>query len=113
MWVNPDIEITPTVFSDMQSWKLSVGPGWHPLLDRYAKNIDYLVSKGDMPEVTISDVKEKFGTLRLYTRGGNDLSTILEAFVEDLSGYYCEDCGKLATMGNKQGWFRTTCEDHK
>lgn len=113
MWVDPKVEIIPDLYESMQQHKLCVGPGWHPLLDRFAKNIDYQVSKGDMPPVFISQVKEKFGTLRIYTQGGNELTSILEAFVEDLSGYYCEDCGKLATMGNKQGWFRTTCEDHK
>lgn len=113
MWVNPDIKIVPYLSDKMATWKDSVGPGWHPLLERYAANVDYHVSKGDMPPVELRDIKEKFGTLRVYTQGGNELSTILEAFVEDLSGYYCEDCGKLATMGSKQGWFRTTCADHK
>jgi hypothetical protein len=113
MWVDPKVVIVPTLSEEMEQWVDSVGPGWRPLLERYARNIDYQVSKGDMPPVSISQVKEKFGTLRIYTQGGNELSSILEAFIEDLSGYYCEDCGKLASMGNKQGWFRTTCEDHK
>ena len=113
MWVDMKTEIVPYLEEKAETWKHSVGPGWHPLIERFAKNVDYRVSKGEMPPVEFSQIKEKFGTLRIYTQGGNELTSILEAFVEDLSGYYCEDCGKLATMGNKQGWFRTTCEDHK
>jgi len=113
MWVNPDIEIVPVVQDEMESWKAHVGRGWHPLLDYFAKNIDYQVSKGDMPPVNISQVKEKYGGLRLYTSGGNDLTDILAAFCEDLSYKYCAECGKLAEATDKTGWWQTLCEDCK
>lgn len=58
-------------------------------------------------------VKEKFGTLRFYIKGGNDhLSKIVE-YTEFLSGYFCEKTGQIDNVGyNRKGWIKTHNVEH-
>lgn len=63
------------------------------------------------PQVIASQVKEKYGTLRFYTMGGDDITWALESMAESMSARTCEVCGspgKLLT----QGWFRSLCKTH-
>ena len=114
MWVDPKIEIEPKLVTALDSgWKNGVGEGWHVLLYRFARNVDYLVSKGEMPEVQFSQIKEKFGGLRIYFSGGNDLTELLASVMEDLSYSMCGECGRLPDGdANQGGWFRTRCAEH-
>jgi hypothetical protein len=60
-------------------------------------------------QVTLDQVKEKFGTLRFYYSGGNDTIDGMVQMAESFSGHICEGCGNLgSTQGN--GWVRTECE---
>jgi hypothetical protein len=66
-----------------------------------------------VPQVVVEQVKEKFGTLRFYYRGGDDYVRGLVRMAEAMTSYTCEDCGSPAKTGG-QGWLRTictTCED--
>jgi hypothetical protein len=59
----------------------------------------------------VVQVKEKFGELRFYIKGGNDAirQRIGAAALESLET--CEVCGK---PGQRRGtdWIRTLCDDH-
>lgn len=56
-------------------------------------------------------VKEKFGTLRVYMDGCNEAVSAYITFAEALSGSTCEKCG---APGRRQGrgWIRTLCDTH-
>lgn len=82
----------------------TVGPGWIPILDRLAEDLVKLGWDRDL-----SQVKEKFGTLRFYI---NATSEAMEARIdqaEDESAITCEECG---APGKLQGthWFVTLCQ---
>jgi hypothetical protein len=75
----------------------------------------------DVPEpvqqVTLDQVKEKFGTLRFYYTGGDDYIRGLVSMAESMSGVTCEGCGAQAKTnwpksenGGIGGWVRTICE---
>jgi hypothetical protein len=65
------------------------------------------------PQMEFVQVKEKFGTLRLYTNGvEDDLIRGKIWFAEELSGKICEVCGKAGTLNNK-GWIKCLCEEHR
>ena len=58
-------------------------------------------------------VKEKFGTLRFYTEGGNDHLHKIVEYTEFLSGYFCEMTGKIDNVGyNRKGWVKTRNVEH-
>jgi hypothetical protein len=60
----------------------------------------------------VEQVKEKFGTLRFYYRGGDDYVRGLVSMAESMTEVTCESCGSGAkTVWPKGGgWVHTTCE---
>ena len=62
-----------------------------------------------IPQVTVDQIKEKFGTLRFYYTGGDTYIDGLVSMAENMSGVMCEECGNPAeTRGG--GWIHTTCK---
>jgi hypothetical protein len=68
-------------------------------------------------QVTLDQVKEKFGTLRFYYTGGDEYISGLVSMAESMSGVICEECGNPATTespknedGTIGGWIRTECK---
>lgn len=59
----------------------------------------------------VSQVKEKFGTLRFYTHGATDEQQAYINFAEGMSGKICEVCGD---RGQRMGgyWIKTRCRAH-
>jgi hypothetical protein len=86
-------------------------------LSRYLQNyIDqqnawaekYPENYAKVDQVVVAQVKEKFGTLRFYTDGGNENTQSVIAFAEYISGYICETTGNTGDVGyNKKGWIKT------
>jgi len=64
-----------------------------------------------IPQVTLDQVKEKFGTLRFYYSGGDDYIRGLVSMAESMSGVTCEECGKPGTQ-TPGGWIKTVCKEH-
>ncbi len=82
-----------------------VGPGWVPLLRELFEG---LRAEGhDLG--SISQIKEKFGTLRVYLSGISDEADELIAKAEAKSAVTCEECGEPGTLRTK-GWWRTRCD---
>ena len=61
-----------------------------------------------IPQVTLDQVKEKFGTLRFYYSGGDDEISGMVRMAESMSGVTCEGCGN---PGERRGggWVHTYC----
>jgi hypothetical protein len=67
--------------------------------------------KEEIPQVVAEQVKEKYGTLRFYYRGGNEEISGMVEMAESMSGVTCEVCGSVGkTRGG--GWVRTLCDEH-
>jgi hypothetical protein len=64
-----------------------------------------------IPQVTLDQVKEKFGTLRFYYSGGDEYISGLVSMAESMSGVTCEECGKPGTRTGG-GWIKTVCVEH-
>lgn len=103
---------------DKEHAKMSVGAGWHPLIEElYA-----LLEERNFP-VKVIQVKEKFGGLRVYT-------SIYDKDIEDKivelslrSHHICETCGEPGetrktsvgcgeTRKTPAGWLVTVCPQH-
>jgi hypothetical protein len=64
-----------------------------------------------VPQVTLDQVKEKFGTLRFYYTGGDDYIRGLVSMAEAMSGVTCEQCGAPGELVGS-GWLYTACDAH-
>jgi hypothetical protein len=61
-----------------------------------------------IPQVTLDQVKEKFGTLRFYYSGGDDITDGMVRMAESMSGVTCEECGNTGERRGG-GWVHTYC----
>jgi hypothetical protein len=120
MMVNRDKSMMETCMC----WGFECGDGWFTILDQLMGNIQHHIDwnnknfeKGykqykQVPQVTLDQVKEKFGTLRFYYQGGDDEISGMVRMAESMSAVTCEQCGNPGTTGG-QGWITTLCETHR
>lgn len=62
------------------------------------------------PQLEFTQIKEKFGTLRVYTSGGDEYCQGAIDFACSMSSRICENCGKPAKSSRPGGWIRTVCK---
>ena len=103
-------------------WGFECGDGWFEILNQLMGNIQHHIDWKNkkeevVPQVTLDQVKEKFGTLRFYYTGGDDYIRGLVSMAESMSGVICEGCGAQAKTnwpkaenGGIGGWVRTICK---
>lgn len=73
---------------NIDDYKNCVGKGWwEELVEPFLK----LIAHRD--DVTINQIKEKFGGLRIYIDGPEFIGNIIESLMES-SYKICEDCGR-------------------
>jgi hypothetical protein len=73
------------------------------------KRLEMVEAEKTVP--VVSQVKEKFGTLRFYIDGGTKAHYNYIHFAENLSAVTCEECGKPGKIRG-QGWYYTACDEH-
>jgi hypothetical protein len=110
MMVNRNLPMTETCMC----WGFDCGDGWYNILNQLMGNIQHHIDwknrKGEVvPQVTLDQVKEKFGTLRFYYSGGDDYISGLVSMAEAMSGVTCEGCGNVGERKGG-GWVHTYCE---
>ena len=69
---------------------------------------DFRTVPESIPQVTLDQVKEKFGTLRFYYSGGDDYISGMVSLAESLTGVTCESCGNVGERRGG-GWVHTYC----
>ena len=99
----------PKLFSNQQFWGFECGDGWYDILDHLCGAIKEHTYDSD--EVTVDQVKEKFGRLRFYLSREDDVIHGMVSMAEYMSGHTCEMCGERGTMSTK-GWMVTLCDLH-
>jgi len=112
----------PSMFTNLWGG-VSVGEGWWPIIESLCYQIHSHVTwkneqrdqhnRGEgCPEVSVEQVKEKFGGLRFYYSGGNDVIDGMVRMAESWAAHSCETCGK---PGERRGggWIRTLCDEHE
>jgi hypothetical protein len=111
MMVNRNSPMTETCMC----WGFECGDGWYNILNQLMGNIQHHIDwknrNGEVvPQVTLDQVKEKFGTLRFYYTGGDDYISGMVTMAEAMSGCTCESCGNPAERDSNGGWVRTICD---
>lgn len=86
------------------------GDGWFHLINQLCGFLNHHLKHNQIRHIKVVQVKEKFGGLRFYTYGGDDLSRGAIWFAESLSNTICEDCGAQGKK-NSEGWIVTLCDE--
>lgn len=86
--------------------------GWYWLIENLMSTIYQYCKNNDKKIPDILQIKEKFGGLRFYIQGGNELIDGMIWYAEHLSYHICEKCGSTTQVGQTQkGWIYTICKD--
>jgi hypothetical protein len=105
--INPD----PTLKSNLMAFGYECDKGWYPLIDECIEKLEEQVKKEKL-NTEILQIKEKFGTLRIYLSSESDeISNIVERY-ELFSSHICELCGEFWTAKERvnHGWWKTLCQ---
>ena len=89
--------------------------GWERLFLLYCKHLKVELDKFNFTDkFRFSQIKEKYGDMRLYNNGypKDSKCSDLEAIYGLLSTYICQECGKPAKYESR-GWIAQECADHK
>jgi hypothetical protein len=102
-----------------------VGEGWwliiESLCSHIQSHIDWNNQRAEkypelcykqVPQVTVAQIKEKFGGLRFYYDGGNDIIAGMVSMAELWAAHSCETCGAPG-KSRDGGWIKTLCDHHE
>jgi len=121
---------------------IGVGPGWYKIIDDLCANLcaKYLELEAKLPALSkpttieeeilkkeieqelskleenlpaFTDIKEKFGTLRVYCMYGDDTAYDFIDIAENSSRAICEKCGRPGILDDTHGWTKVLCELHR
>lgn len=96
---------------------LECGDGWFPIMwalcgsiESHYKSLSYN-GKPEAEPVVLSQVKEKFGVLNVYYRGGDEAVRAMVSMAEAMSSLTCEACGSTTDVkASRSGWIYTRCQ---
>lgn len=94
---------------------LEIAPGWYPLVFELFGLLDDL-QRWSGQAISVSQVKEKFGSLRVYMSGSGSIRRdvdLLESLFERLSLRICDVCGAAGRRQPDDGYWCTRCVDHR
>jgi hypothetical protein len=86
--------------------------GWDDILDRLFALMHDRWQRMECHEddkFSVMQVKEKFGTLRVYTGGADEMVHGMTAMAESCSSFTCEQCGANGARLTGKGWLSTRC----
>lgn len=110
----------PKIFSERHestsgsnmAYGICCNDGWFDLLDVLCGQLQIWTDRANVPQVTATQVKEKFGALCFYYTGGNEYAFGMVAMAQAMSTRLCELCGHPGTLETKGGWYRVRCKTH-
>lgn len=102
------------------SGRPTVDDGWQDLVERAVTRIAAAVAGAPAGCLRIVQIKEKFGTLRLYKRAGAGFTTKMGDAVQEAidlaearSACTCERCGEPGRLFRDSGLYLTVCDTHR
>lgn len=94
------------------SWLDYIPDGWAKAFgERLAEDLNTALVKDGLTPTTfvIEEMKEKFGKLRVYSNGGDNVEQIVDAYA-DISSVVCTRCGKLPVARLTKGYVEPICK---
>ena len=107
------IQPDPTLRNNLMAFGFEIGKGWMPLLIELLDKIQLLVNNNpEYADVEILQVKEKYGSLRVYLNYYyKEIEDIISEY-EEKSCYICEECGEKGEIRNINNWYTALCDKH-
>ena len=106
----------PILFGAGKFVSLWVGEGWFEILWTLCVSLENIgrarIAEGHRP-MRVVQIKEKYGTLRVYVEDGTDEAFDLIDSAETASETTCEACGKPGNTHCIGGWDKTLCSYHE
>jgi hypothetical protein len=91
-------------------WGIECGTGWFPILDKLCDAVQGYCDANGI-QVEFSQVKEKYGTLRIYADNTPDVVLDMIDMAEDASAKTCEVCGSPGEVVCFGGWYMARCPE--
>jgi hypothetical protein len=101
----------PELFPQQGYVDISVARGWQPLIEELLVSIQAIVNERGFT-VRVRQVKEKFGGLRFYCEGSDDMIRALIMGAESSALCLCERCGGPGFSRMYRYWWKTLCDEH-
>lgn len=84
--------------------------GWFNIIYCLCEAINYHLKNSEL-DFEFTQIKEKFGTLRVYCSATDDYIEGVIRMAENISSYTCEVTGRPAKMCRRGHWYRTLCSE--
>lgn len=93
-------------------WGICCDKGWYPIIDKLCAALMGCAEDEETDPPSFSQIKEKFGLLRIYLDGATERMWKQVAHAEWASGCVCEQCGSTedVTTRSRGGWILTLCK---
>lgn len=85
------------------------GAGWMSILEDLFAEIEREARLAKLTEITVLQVKEKFGDLVVDVCNGNNAIDVLIKAASKKAAATCEGCGKPGKKTECDGWYKTLC----
>jgi hypothetical protein len=93
------------------AWGCAHGDGWFSIIEALCKSIERIIKRRKNKDFKFTQIKEKFGILRVYTEGSDDFIAGAIMMAEEMSAITCEVTGKPGCLCKKEFWVRTLCKE--
>ena len=115
--VFPKILVNRSNENEPLFYGIECSDGWFNIINQLCQNIQsHIIWRNTKEEVVqqvvVTQIKEKFGSLRFYYNGGDEYIAGLVSMAESMSGVTCEVCGDKGESSS-EGWIKVLCEAHR
>ena len=93
-------------------WGIATGDGWYGLIDALCIQLQRVTDQDGAPQIIASQVKDKFGSLRFYTREADGRQTAMIELARELSQRICDVCGAPGATVSTRRLTATRCKVH-
>jgi hypothetical protein len=87
------------------------GDGWFNIIHSMCHAIESHLKRDPRPEYEFVQIKEKFGTLRVYDSGHDEYIAGVIRMAENMSVFTCEITGKPGRLCTSGHWYKTLCDE--
>ncbi len=109
-FIKPD----PKLQNNLMAFGAECGEGWYPLLEKTLdKILEYLETLNFPDDFQIVQIKEKWGTLTIYTNYSDEFIDRVLHDARRESVNICEFCGMPGTIEQLNGWYKAVCSKCK
>ncbi len=104
------VESTYPLTESLMAFGCECGDGWYGIIESACESIAAHCESNEKRDFAFTQIKEKFGTLRMYSTGGDEFISGVLSAAEEKSYETCERCGNPGSRNTEGYWITTLCE---